>query len=169
LEFRLQAGGLTRKAGRLKAELQTFPERQRMIEYGKPIGIEVAGEAGIDELCELIREECAGIHRYLRHGHLAKVYENALAHRLRGQAMVVEQQYPLSVYDEDGTHLGSFVADLVVEGALLVELKTCPALRPEHLLQATGYLAAAQLAHGLVINFGAPTLELRRLFRAAGR
>ncbi|MDX2033130.1 MAG: GxxExxY protein [Blastocatellia bacterium] len=136
-----------------------------MIESCEEIGI----DAGIEDLCEIIREECAAIHRYLRHGHLAKVYENALAHRLRGQAMVVEQQYPLSVYDEDGTHLGSFVADLVVEGTLLVELKTCPALRPEHLLQTTGYLAAAQLAHGLVINFGAPALELRRLFRAAGR
>ena len=46
------------------------------------------------------------IHRYHKHGHLEKVYENALAHRLRKLGLDVKQQYPLKVYDEDGTLIG---------------------------------------------------------------
>jgi len=46
------------------------------------------------------------LHRYLRHGHLEKVYENGLVHRLRQMGMQVEQQYALKVFDEDGTVLG---------------------------------------------------------------
>jgi GxxExxY protein len=63
------------------------------------------------------------IHLYLGHGHLEKVYENALTHRLRKVGMEVKQQYPLTVYDEDGTLLGEYYADLLIEGALLVEMK----------------------------------------------
>jgi len=54
---------------------------------------------------------------------LEKVYENALAHRLRKAGMSVQQQCPINVYDEDGTLLGEYFADLLVEGALVVEAK----------------------------------------------
>ena len=57
--------------------------------------------------------------KYLRHGHLEKVYENGLAHRLRKVQLTVEQQYPLKVYDEDGTVLGEYFADLFVESKLI--------------------------------------------------
>ena len=56
-------------------------------------------------------------------GHLEEVYENALAHRLRKAGMSVQQQCPINVYDEDGTLLGEYFADLLVEGALVVEAK----------------------------------------------
>ena len=49
-----------------------------------------------------LRETSFALHWYLRHGHLEKVYENGLAHRLRKVQLAVEQQYPLKVYDEDG-------------------------------------------------------------------
>ncbi len=139
-----------------------------MIEIWDEIGA-AAPDEEIEDLCEVVRETCAAIHLYLRHGHLGRVYENALAHRLRRQALAVAQQTPLSVYDEDGVHLGSLVADLLVEGLLLIRVKTCPALRPEHEIEAIGQLAAARLVHGLVVNFGAPAFEARRVFRAETR
>jgi len=60
----------------------------------------------IFRLSDSIRETSFELHRYLRHGHLEKVYENGLANRLRKNGMDVAQQYPLKVYDEDGTVLG---------------------------------------------------------------
>jgi hypothetical protein len=66
----------------------------------------------INELCDIVRETSFAIHKYHRNGHLEKIYENALAHRLRKQGIKVEQQYPLVVYDEDGTEPGEFFADL---------------------------------------------------------
>ena len=54
------------------------------------------------QLCDVIRELSYAIHRYLHNGHPEKVYENALAHRLRKQGIKVIQQHPIRVYDEDG-------------------------------------------------------------------
>ena len=62
----------------------------------------------INELCDIVRETSFSIHKYHRNGHLEKVYENALAHRLRKQGLEVKQQHPLPVYDEDGTCLGDY-------------------------------------------------------------
>ena len=116
----------------------------------------------IFELCDVIRETSFDLHRHLRHGHLEKVYENGLAHRLRKVHLRVEQQYPLKVYDEDGTVLGEYFADLFVESKLIVELKACKALAPEHTAQLLGYLRACHIEHGLLVNFGAPKLEIRK-------
>ena len=57
----------------------------------------------IMKLCDVVRETGFAIRRYHKHGHLEKVHENALAHRLRKLGLDVKQQYPLEVYDEDGT------------------------------------------------------------------
>ncbi len=102
------------------------------------------------------------LHRFLRHGHLEKVYENGLSHRLRKAGVAVEQQYPLQVRDEDGTILGDYVADLFVEDCLIVELKACKAVSSEHVAQLLGYLKACRIEHGLLINFGAPKLEIKK-------
>lgn len=53
----------------------------------------------INKLCDLVRETSFAIHKYHRNGHLEKIYENALANRLRKQGLKVEQQHPLTVYD----------------------------------------------------------------------
>jgi uncharacterized protein (UPF0371 family) len=57
----------------------------------------------IMKLCDVVRETGFAIHRYHKHGHMEKVYENALAHRLRKLGLDVKQQYPHKVYAEDGT------------------------------------------------------------------
>ena len=116
----------------------------------------------IFRLSDQIRKISFELHRYLRHGHLEKVYENGLVHRLRKVQLTVEQQYPLKVYDEDGTVLGEYFADLFVESKLIVELKACKALAPEHTAQLLGYLRACHIEHGLLINFGAPKFQIRK-------
>jgi GxxExxY protein len=103
----------------------------------------------IFQLCDQIRETAFALHRYLRHGHLEKVYENGLAHRLRKLGLQVQQQHALQVLDEDGTVLGDYFADLLVSGELIVELKACKALTDEHVAQLLGYLRGCRIEHGL--------------------
>ena len=117
----------------------------------------------IMDVCDIVRETSYSIHPYLRSGHLEKVYENSLAHRLRKQALSVEQQHAIEVYDEDGTPLGHFVTDLLIEQQLVVELKACLTIVSEHTAQILGYLRGSRLRHGLLINFGAPQLQIKKL------
>jgi GxxExxY protein len=116
----------------------------------------------IMELCDVVREIAYEIHVYHGHGHLEKVYENALAHRLRKAGIDVRQQHPLTVYDEDGTVIGDYYADLWVEGRLIVELKACRVLTDEHTAQTLGYLKSAQIEDGLLINFGSYRFQIRK-------
>ena len=114
------------------------------------------------KLCDIGRETSFAIHKYLKHGHLEKVYENALANRLRKKSIKVEQQYPLKVYDEDGIILGDYFADLLIDDRLVVELKACKIIADEHIAQILGYLRASRIEHGLLINFGAPKLQIKK-------
>jgi GxxExxY protein len=116
----------------------------------------------IFRLCDLIREISFSLHQYLRHGHLERVYENGLAHRLRKADLKIEQQHHLQVVDEDGTILGDFIADLYVENCLIVELKACKAIISDHTAQLLGYLRASRIEHGLLINFGSSRLEVKK-------
>ena len=114
-------------------------------------------------LCDVVRETAFAMHGYLRPGHLEKVYENGLAGRLRRQGLAVQQQCPLQVRDRDGTLLGDYYADLLVQGFLIVEIKAVRRLAEEHFAQILGYLRASRIRHGLLINFGGPRLEIRKL------
>lgn len=114
------------------------------------------------KLCDQIRETAYSLHQYLRHGHLEKVYENGLAHPLRKQGLDVRQQHPMTVFDQDGTVLGEYIADLLIEFPLIVELKAVNAITNEHVAQLLGYLRACRVEHGLLINFGAPKLLIRK-------
>jgi GxxExxY protein len=116
----------------------------------------------IKQLCDIVRETSFEIHCYHRSGHLEKIYANALAHRLKKKGIDVVQQQPLSVYDEDGTLLGDFHADLFVGGKLIVELKACREIANEHIAQLLGYLRASKIEHGLLINFGASKLQIKK-------
>ena len=66
----------------------------------------------IKALCDRVRETAYAIHVYHGHGHLEKVYENALAHRLQKAGFDVKQQHPIQVFDEDGTLIGDYVSRL---------------------------------------------------------
>ncbi len=113
-------------------------------------------------LSDLVRQTAYNIHVYHGHGQLEKVYENALANRLRKAGLATKQQHPIKVYDEDGTIIGDYLADLLIEDCLIVELKTARTLAPEHEAQVLGYLKSARLEHGLLINFGSYKFEIRK-------
>jgi GxxExxY protein len=98
----------------------------------------------------------------LRSGFNEKIYENALASRLRKKRIRVEQQQRMKVFDEDGTLLGLLTADLLVDQRIICEIKGCSALVEAHTAQLLGYLRAARIEHGLLINFGAPRLEIKK-------
>lgn len=113
-------------------------------------------------MVDQVREIAYAIHVYLGHGHLEKVYENALVHRLRKAGYQVRQQASITVYDEDGTTIGEYYADLLVEDRLIIELKTAKSIAPEHEAQILGYLKATRIEHGLLINFGAYKFQIRK-------
>jgi len=119
-------------------------------------------ESQIQSLCAIIRETSLAAHRFLRHGHAEKIYENSLANRLRKRGFDVQQQHPLPVYDEDGTLLGDFYADLLVEKELILELKAVRQLVDEHTAQVLGYLRASRREHGMLINFGSPVIQFKK-------
>ena len=98
----------------------------------------------------------------LGHGFLEKVYENALAHELRKSGFAVEQQKPVKViYDK--IVVGDYVADLLVQGTVLVELKAVRSLDDIHAAQCLNYLKATGLSVCLLINFGTPKVQIKRL------
>ena len=123
----------------------------------------------INNLCDIVRETSFAIHKYLRSGYLGKVYENALVHRLHKPGLKVEQQFPLSVYDDDGTVLGEYFADLFIEDCLIVELKAARDICDEYVAQIPGYLRASRIETGLLINFGAPKLHVKKYLMSADR
>lgn len=123
----------------------------------------------IKELCSRVRQTAYDIHVYHGHGHLEKVYENALVHRLRKAGLQVEQQHPIHVLDEDGTVIGEYFADLVVEHCLIVELKTAKTIAPEHEAQVLGYLKSARREHGMLVNFGSYQFQIRKYAWSEGR
>ena len=95
-------------------------------------------------------------------GFLEKVYENALRHELVKKRMRVEQQKPIQVV-YDNVVVGDYVADMVVENHILVELKAVKNLDEVHTAQVLNYLKASQLRTGLLLNFGSPRVEIKRL------
>jgi len=95
-------------------------------------------------------------------GFLEKVYENALAHELGKAGIQVTQQQDITVR-YDGVVVGEYAADLLVEGRLLLELKAVKALGNVHLAQCLNYLKATGLRVCLLINFGSPKTEIRRI------
>src|SRR5262245_50181415 len=116
----------------------------------------------LNQLADVVRQIAYSIHAYHGHGHLEKVYENALSNRLRKAGRLVAQQHPLTVCDEDQTIIGEYFADLLVENSLIVELKTARAIAPEHEAQAIGYLKSSRLKHALLINFGSYKFLIRK-------
>jgi hypothetical protein len=74
----------------------------------------------------------------------------------------VKQQYPLNVYDEDGTLIGDYSGDLFVDKRLIIELKAAKALADEQVAQILGYLRSSGVEHGLQMNFGAPRFEIKK-------
>lgn len=122
----------------------------------------VPHDGQILKLTDVIRQTSFEIHKYLRSGFTEKIYENALAHRLRKQGICAQQQECVRVFDEDGTLLGLMRTDILIERMLICEIKSCSTLVDAHTTQLLGYLRATGIQHGLLINFGASKLQIRK-------
>jgi GxxExxY protein len=95
-------------------------------------------------------------------GFLEKIYERALVRELRLRGVEVEAQAHYPVFYK-GERIGEYVADLVVGGSVLVELKCVERFCNEHLAQCINYLKASGLRLGLLLNFQRPKVEWRRV------
>ena len=93
------------------------------------------------------------VYNTLGHGFLEKVYENALVMELKKSDLAVNQQQGVKVFYDDKV-IGDYFADIVVNGLVIVELKTSETLKSEHFAQLTNYLKATDIEVGLLLNFG---------------
>jgi GxxExxY protein len=74
----------------------------------------------------------------------------------------VKQQHPITVYDQDGTIIGEYLDDLLVDNRLVIELKVAKALADEHVAQLLNYLKGSRIEHGLLINFGSYKFQIKK-------
>ena len=125
----------------------------------------MSSESNQVEIYQLTEKIIACVYRVsntLGSGFLEKVYENALAIELRNNGLKVEQQHPIKVY-YDGQAVGDFAADLLVESSVIVELKAVRTFDDVHSAQCLNYLKATNLKLCLLVNFGRPRVEIKRL------
>ncbi len=104
------------------------------------------------------------VHTTLGPGFLEKVYENSLSIELQKSGLLAEQQRALAVYYQ-GILVGQYVADIVVENQILIELKATRAIEDVHKAQLLSYLKTTGLKLGLILNFGAASLQIKRMAR----
>ncbi len=95
-------------------------------------------------------------------GFLESVYENALCVELNDQGIIFHQQKPIKVIYK-GRIVGKFVADMVIENKLLLELKASSGFVKDHRAQVLNYLKATGISVGLLLNFGTPKLGVQRI------
>ena len=97
-------------------------------------------------------------------GFLESVYQKALAIELSQRNIPYDLEYPMNVYYKDEV-VGEFRADMIVDHRVIVELKAVNSLTSAHEVQLVNYLTATRLDNGLLINFGAPKIEIKRKYR----
>jgi GxxExxY protein len=103
------------------------------------------------------------VYNTLGYGFLEKVYENALRHELQTTGVIVYAQHPIKVH-YDGVIVGEYVADLLVEELVIIELKVAESISQAHISQLDNYLRATAVEVGLLLNFGPePTFKRRIL------
>jgi GxxExxY protein len=104
------------------------------------------------------------VHAELGSGFLEAVYQNSLIFELEDAGIPLEVGAPMEVFYK-GRSAGNFVADIIVQGKLLLELKAVDCILKVHEVQVVNYLKATGLNVGLIINFGAPTPQVKRKHR----
>jgi len=105
------------------------------------------------------------VHRAPGAGFIEGVYKKALQHEMIKAGLHVELEAPIKVY-YDGIVVGNYFADLVVDDELIVEIKAAASLLPTQEVQLVNYLAATGKNEGVLLNFGAKSLEFKKKFRA---
>ncbi|HEV3271809.1 MAG TPA: GxxExxY protein [Candidatus Methylacidiphilales bacterium] len=113
---------------------------------------------------DLLAQQIVGlamkVHRTLGCGFVETVYRNALVIELR-KANISFKCHPILSVMYEGTEVGVFQADIIIEKKLIVELKAVETLTSAHAAQLINYLAVTKIEEGLLINFGATSMEFR--------
>ena len=117
-----------------------------------------------DELTQRVIGAAFTVHNTLGFGFLESVYEKSLAVELRKLGIVHQLQAPVHVRYQ-GQIVGDFIADILIEKTLVVELKSVTRLVSAHEIQLVNYLTATGIETGLLINFGPDKVDVRRKFR----
>jgi len=104
------------------------------------------------------------VHKILGPGFLESVYESALAYEFDLRGIPYERQKRLSVSYKD-KFIGEYIADLVIDDKVILELKAVSAISPAHEAQAHHYLTATGLKLAIILNFGAESLQQKRIVR----
>ena len=116
-----------------------------------------------ETITEKILEASFEVSNELGAGFLESVYEKSLRIALKDKGLKIQSQVPLAVKFREQS-VGVFFADIVVDDVVILELKSVKKLLPEHQAQLINYLKATGTKVGLLINFGNPKLEYRRLY-----
>jgi GxxExxY protein len=103
------------------------------------------------------------VYNTLGYGFLEKVYEKALYLELLNNGINCKRQCPIKVY-YNGTIVGEYYADIIVEDSIILELKAAEALVIEHEYQLVNYLKATEIELGILLNFGKEPKFLRKIF-----
>jgi len=114
------------------------------------------------ELTETILGSCFDIMNELGSGFLESVYKNALFIAIKEKGLNVETEKRFEVIFRE-RKIGLYIADLIVEGVVIVELKCCESLLGEHQAQLINYLKASGVLVGLLVNFGKRKVDYKRL------
>ncbi len=133
-------------------------ERRRDEEEGKRSIERIEPTEELDDLADRVIGAAIEVHRHLGPGFLEAVYEEALAIELRLRGILFERQR-LMVVGYKTEAVGEGKLDLLVDGRLIVELKSVDALSPIHKAQVISYRPASRLHLGLLINFNVPVLK----------
>jgi len=117
-----------------------------------------------EDLTRAIIGSAYNVYNKMGFGFLESVYEKCMLIELRKAGLSVETQKRIPV-NYDGQPVGDFIADLVVEGDVVVELKSVGQLAKAHEIQLVNYLVATGLSVGLLINFGEAKVDVKRKMR----
>lgn len=118
----------------------------------------------IESLVSEVIDAAFTVRQHLSEGYLENVYKNALLHELALRGIAALPEYDIKV-SYKGVCVGAYRADLLVDNRLIVELKAVSELSTASEVQLVNYLTATGIDHGLLINFGAPKIDIRRKFR----
>ena len=119
-------------------------------------------EIVVNKITELIIGSAYEVANELGSGFLEKVYENSLCIELRRKGLEAEQQKRITVLYK-GDVVGEYVADILVNNEIILELKTIKSIENIHIAQCLNYLKATDKSLGLIINFGNPKVEIKRI------
>lgn len=134
----------------------------RDIEFRDGRGFRSPSEILYKELSYEVVGAAIQVWKTLGYGFLEKVYENALAVELGKRGIPFEQQCSIRVH-YDGAVVGDYVADIFVDGKIVLELKAAKAINDVHVAQTLNYLKATGVRLGLILNFGPDRLDSRRV------